>query len=237
VALIGLFLLPQPLAAQTICPRPDSPRLCAELFIHDLVLTGKVVSARSLSPDADIYDPGDDGGWISVLKVRKIYRGQLSQTVKIYSDVHWPLDKGKSYLLFADRMDKPGVFLLDGCAPIEEVIKTSPTLLKIEEILRAKPGSGGHIGGGFTPTGDMTDLSGIRITATAKASGKTYEAVTAKDGSWDMWVPAGTYDLQAKSPHWYVSPDDNDSLYPFKNIDIHDGGCADVEFSGMHLMY
>jgi hypothetical protein len=82
----------------------------------------------------------------------------------------------------------------------------------------------------------MMDLSGIRITATAKGSGKPYEAVTAKDGSWDISVPAGIYDLQAKSLHWYVSPDDSDSLYPFKNVVIHDGQCADVEFSGMYLM-
>jgi hypothetical protein len=44
-----------------------------------------------------------------------------------------------------------------------------------------------------------------------------------------MWVPAGTYDLQAKSPDWYISPDDSESLYPFKNIVIRDGQCADVE--------
>jgi hypothetical protein len=62
------------------------------------------------------------------------------------------------------------------------------------------------------------------------------EAVTVKDGSWDMWVPAGTYDLQAKSPDWYISPDDSESLYPCKNIVIRYGQCADVEFSGMPLM-
>ena len=215
---------------------PDPPRVCAELFNHDLVFTGKVISSSFLAPDADIYDQGGDGGWISILKVRKMYRGPLRQKVKIYGDIHWQLDKDRSYLLFADQMENHGTFLLDGCSPIEELPKAHSTVLKIEEILRAKPGSGGHIGGGFTPTGDTTDLSGIRITATAKGNGKTYEAVTTKDGSWDMWVPAGTYDLQAKALHWYISPDDSDSLYPFKHVVIRDGQCADVEFSGMHLM-
>jgi hypothetical protein len=118
-----------------------------------LVFTGNVISSRFLSPDADIYDSGGDGGWISVLKVRKMFRGSLLQKVKVYGDIHWQLDKDRSYLLFADRLENHGIFLLDGCSPIEELPKAHFSILKIEEILRAKPGSGGHIGGGFAPTG------------------------------------------------------------------------------------
>lgn len=244
VSLSLLFMMLQPLTAGAICPNPSQPRVCADFFANDLVFTGKVLSARYLEPERDNLDPSHQGGWVYSVKVHQVYRGSMNRTVEVYTentDIRYPLDAGKSYLLFAARgglLDKT-VLEIFGCDLNDRLSKARPSIRKIEEILHARPGAGGYIGGGFAPTGggfagDTTDLGGIRITA--RDDGKTYETVTAKDGSWDMWVPAGTYNLRANSPHWYISPDDWRSLYPFKHIVIHDGGCADVEFSGMRLM-
>jgi len=235
VALLSLlFLIVSPLTAGAFCQLPYPPRICAEFYANDLVFTGKVLSTR-------YFPNGIDGsgldGWTYRLRVYKVYRGKLGRTVVVSTDNasdRYPLDNGKSYLLFALQGPEDKIPAIYGCSLSDQLPQGENRVRKIEEILHAKPGAGGHIGGTFVPTGDTKDLSGIRITA--HDNGKTYETATAKDGSWDMWVPAGTYNLQASSPHWYISPDDSRSLFPFKNVVIHDGGCADVEFSGMRLM-
>lgn len=234
IALAALLSVLWPTAAIPWCPEPYPHRICAEFFAADIVFTGKVISPRYLSDGLSGFDPG----WKYSLKVAKIYRGSEAQTIEVYTENNsgrYQLSKGKSYLLFAKRVQSDGttIFEIFDCSHNLEVSQARPTILQIEKVLNVKPGSGGHIGGGFRPNSGLTDLSGIRITA--EDNGKTYEAVTAKDGSWDMWVPAGTYNLQAKSPDWYISPDDHGSFYPFKDIVIRDGQCGDVEFSGMHI--
>lgn len=238
-ALGVMLMLLQPLAAGAFCREPYPPRVCAAFFANQIVFTGKVLSVKAVPPGVDGLEPEPDGngGWIYRLRVIRSYRGRIGKTLRVSTENEsdrYPVDAGKSYLLFAvqrpgDKM--PGIY---GCSLSAELSEAGPIISKIEEILHAKPGSGGHIGGGFEPTGDMRDLSGIRVTA--EGGGKAFQAVTAKDGSWEVWVPAGTYNLQAKSPDWYISPSDWESLYPFKNIVIRDGGCADVELSGMYMV-
>jgi hypothetical protein len=203
-----------------------------------LVFIGEVFSVRSVPPGVDGLDPDGDGGWIYRLKVHRVYRGRIGKNIEVSTgndSDRYPLEEGKSYLLFALQGPTDKVAAIYGCSLSEELSQARPVIRKIEEILRTKPGSGGHIGGSFRPTTGTTDLSGIRVTA--KGDGKTFQTVTAQDGSWDMWVPTGTYNLQAASPDWYISPDDGESLYPFTDIVIHDGGCADAELSGMHLLH
>jgi hypothetical protein len=210
------------------CDRPDRPRVCDEFFSSDLVFTGKVIATRYMPQGL----PGSDLGWLYTLTVNKIYRGSAGPTVKVYSEANrggFPLDTGKSYLLFAFA-DRKTLYIA-GCGN-STVLGAAPTAIRqIETILSTRAGTGGSIGGRVVAQANDLNLSGIHLIA--NDGEKTYEAVTANDGSSNIEVPAGAYNLTAKAPlGLFVYRDDPAALKP-NDIVIGNGQCADVYFSAM----
>lgn len=210
----------------SFCQQPNPPRVCAEFFVADAVLTGKVISVRYLPQGL----PGHDPGWLYGLKVLRMYRGPAQAVVKVYTEnnsARLPLEKNRTYLLFAYRADR--ILEIYGCGNSSGLSRAGAALKQIDEVLKHEEShSGGNIGGRVElAEGKVADMAGIRVTA--QGGSGIYHALTDSSGQFAVQVPAGTYSLRAESSAWNVSPYDLSFNRP-DNVVIHDGGCAELQF-------
>ncbi len=80
------------------CPKPD-PSVACQFLNSRVVFVGKVVSVRTVPPHGEELD-----GWTYVLNVQEWFRGPHTKTIEVFTENtsgRFPLDIGKTYLLFA----------------------------------------------------------------------------------------------------------------------------------------
>lgn len=208
------FLLPGP--ALAFCLVPNPPRVCTEFFKASAVFIGTVTSVVEKKGEDDFID-----GWVYKLNVKKNYRGLNKSSVEVFTandSGRFPLEKDRTYLLFP--VEHGGALEIYGCGNSAELPKASAAIGQIEDVLRNQSqGSGGDIGG------QIDRLAGINVVAKGKEA--SYQTSTDSQGSFHLHVPAGHYSVEAKSPDWAVSPVDISYERP-DNVEIHNGGCADL---------
>lgn len=81
----------------------DDYSVAAEYVRSVAVVQAKVISERSV-PDPQA--PEFTGGTIYTVRIQKSFRGALSRTIEVFSENstgRFPMEKGKSYLLFLYR--------------------------------------------------------------------------------------------------------------------------------------
>ncbi len=108
---------------------------------------------------------------------------------------------------------------------------------EIHEILKnIKTGANGSIrgfvedGGAQGGGGGSWDGGGVAgIHFVIKGGGKTYEAVSDKNGWFVVSVPAGIYSVECKEPKMYVYPTDY-SLDKPNHVEVKSGGGGELEF-------
>jgi hypothetical protein len=100
-----------------------------EYFQSDVVFTGTVVSAQ--------YD-SNVGGYYT-LRVERVFRGPIRDKFSVYTDsgdTRLPLEKGRTYLLFAYRRN--GRLEIDSCGNSDLLSKGAEAVHTIENIPRAR---------------------------------------------------------------------------------------------------
>ncbi len=210
-------LLLQALPAVAACPQPD-PKVCAEFFKSAAVFVGTVVSQRTVPPGGDFYD-----GWSYRLRVHRMFRGPGRRIIDVFtenSSARFPLEVGREYLLFARKSN--GRLEIDCCGNSGQLSEVKDKIREIEQLAKA---SSGAILGRVAYQGLGTGVDKIRVVA--RGAGKTYTAVTDRDGWFRMTVRPGRYSVLVKSPDvsaYDLSYDDpSDFVVPR-------GGCAQLQF-------
>lgn len=212
-------------SAVAVCPEPH-PRVCAEFFKSNAVFIGTVIAERTVPARADFYD-----GWVYRLRAKKIYRGPVRETIEVFTgndNARFPLEVGKTYLLFAYMYD--GRLTIDNCGNSEEFHQAGEAIRQIEDLLKnAKSASGGDISGRIVPWDLRADIDVAGIVVTARGEGKSYTGVADKDGYFHIQVPAGKYAVRAESSKWLVTPYDLSYDNPDQVV-VYKGSCADLQF-------
>ncbi len=215
------FLAPGPSFA--FCPVPNPPRVCTEFFMAGAVFVGTVTSVTERMGQDDFID-----GWVYKLDVKKNYRGISKSSVEVFTandSGRFPLKKDHTYLLFPDEDD--GIFEIYGCGNRAELPEADAAIRQIDDLLRNESkASGGDIGG------QVDAVSGIPVIA--KGAKGNFQTVTDQHGTFHIHVPAGHYSVETKSSDWVVRPIDVSYQRP-EQIEIHNGGCADLALHAVPL--
>jgi hypothetical protein len=195
-------------------------RANGEFFKSAVVLVGTVLSIRK-TPDTD----RDFGGWFYRLHVEEIFRGSILNELTVYtedSDIRFPLEKGRKYLLFAYR--RRGRLEIDSCGN-SDLSSNATESLRILNALR----SGVHpteIEGWVAAETSGIDVSGVVVTV--KSESKSYRAATDKDGWYHFAAPPGRYKLDLSSKEYYLNGGD-DFWYKPEGFVLHAGECASLQ--------
>ena len=209
-------LLLHTLPAVAVCPKPD-PKVCGEFFKSDAVFVGTVLSER-----IDGGDYNSITGWTYGLRVERVFRGPSLKTIAVFTandSARYLLELGRQYLLFASH-EGGGQWVIGGCgnSGLLSDVKT-----KIREIEDVRKSTSGAI---ESRVGLNTGLGGIRVVV--HGSGKTFAAVTDRNGLFRMTVPPGRYSAKIETSRAHVfdlSYDDpSDFIVP-------KGGCAQLQFT------
>lgn len=221
VRLIARIVPPVLLFAFTVwavCSQPP-PRVCTEFFDSDAVFTGTVIGVRNDPPDSS-----DSLGWFYRLGVLRNYRGSAGRTIEVYTEnasARYPLELGRSYLLFAGKLgDRLEITCCGNSAYLEEA---GDKIRQIEQIKRTK--SGGEIAGRIG-WGDPDNFVSVRIVVVGEK--QTYRALTDRFGWFHIPVPDGTYKVHVDDREPPFLPFDLSYNDP-NHIVVHPGGCPQVQ--------
>jgi hypothetical protein len=220
VVMVGVF---NPLVALAVCPKPHPP-VCAEFFHSDAVFVGTVTSVRS-------QQEAGEAGWVYVLTVARLFRGSAQPVMQVFTEdasERFPLDKGKSYVLFAHAF--PGGLEIDSCGNSVEFGQGASIVHDLERVLSGiKSGaSEGYLNVRVVESSDTeAGIEGIPLAVRGDTT--TYSAVTGKGGWFHLHLPADKYTVQPQTSTWTVSSYDLSYDRP-DNVVIHGGGCAELQF-------
>jgi len=217
--LILAVALSHPLVTSAYCPVPEI-RANGEFFKSDAVFTGTVLSIRE-TPDTD----KDIGGWFYRMNVEEMFRGPASKIITVYtenSSARFPLEKGRTYLLFAFKQN--GRLEIFGCGNSALLSEASDALTRLRNLRVGKQPS--EIEGWFVADTAGIDLSGVIVTV--KNQSRSYTAVTDKDGWFHFPAPPGRYRLDLSSKEYYLNADDL-SWYKPEGFVLHAGECASLQ--------
>lgn len=197
--LVAVTLL-HPTLSSGYCPVPTI-RANGEFFKSTVVLVGTVLSIRK-TPDSD----QDFGGWSYRLHVEEIFRGSILNELTVYTedtDIRFPLEKGRKYLLFAYR--HRGRLEIDSCGN-SDLFSSATESLRILNALRNGVQPSEIEGWVVAETGGI-DVSGIVVTV--KNNSKSYSAATDEDGWFHFVAPPGKYKLDFSSKEYYLNGGDD----------------------------
>lgn len=185
-----------------------------EYFQSDVVFTGTVILGR--------YGPG--GGYYQ-LQVERIFRGPRQNEFEVYTtddSNRFPLDNGRTYLLFAHR--RHGRLEIDSCGNSDLLSNAAQSVRSIENLSNAPPF--GEIEGWVVPETGGIDVSGVRITVTSH--GRNYAAITDKDGWFHFHAPVGRYKVDFNSGEYYLNTGDFFRYNPH-HFALHAGETASLQ--------
>jgi hypothetical protein len=169
--------------------------------------------------------------YIYTLQSTKIYKGKIDSEfrVKEYNDTgragfFWR--KGNSYLLFLQQ-GEDGTWSLYGCGN-SRPLKPSNFALGVLESLPTR--AGGSIRGLILEGNSTNPVQGLTIEV--RSDKRSYRVVTNKDGKFTVHVEAGLYTVRAVRPGWSFKRDEVESYEDPSDIQIENGGCAQVVMTG-----
>jgi len=205
------------------CPVPGI-RPSGEYYKSDVVFTGTVISVR--------YTNRDVGGWFYRIRVGKVFRGPAQDEFTVYtedSDIRFPLEKNRSYLLFAYRRNAR--LEIDSCGNSSLLSKAEKSIRILEAISLAPPY--GEIEGWVVGETGGIDVSGVRVTIRGRT--RSYSTVTDKDGWFHIRAPIGMYRVDFSSRKYYLNAAD-DFWYDPDHFTLHAGETASLQLvSVRHL--
>jgi hypothetical protein len=123
--------------ASALCTDGRHPSLPEEFADSDIVATGTARLVRR------VVDPSDPEGYVATIheiQVRKIFRGRIPKRLYVESpntSGRFPLDAGKTYLLFLQRDANPAHHFVDNCghsAPVDDARRLLPQLRKMRTV-------------------------------------------------------------------------------------------------------
>jgi hypothetical protein len=222
VCVIAIFITALsvlPTCVRAHCPQPEI-RASGEYYQSDVVFTGTVIQGS--------YSAAAGGGYR--LRVSRIFKGPVQKEFNVSTDSdnsRFPLDKGRTYLLFAYKGARG--LEINSCGNSDLLSKAAKSVRTIENLPHAPPF--GVIEGwvlreieGWVGPADHTDFSGIRVTVTGQS--RNYAAVTDKNGRFHFRAPVGRYEVDFSLGEYY--PDDDSLWYDPHGFDLHAGETASL---------
>lgn len=224
LALVCSTLLLFTVPAFGFCTEPE-PTVGCEFLNSDAVFIGTVISTRTTPAQGEEFDDG----WTYEMNVQRVFRGPTGKTISVFTEnnsARFPLETGKTYVLFATKVQDR--FTIGDCGNSALLSQAAVTIKKLNR-LKIPPDA--EIEGRITFSGipdTGPHVSGVRIVI--QRGGKTYTAITDRDGWFHLHVPPGRYSAKVQQvPHWTITPFDM-SQYAPQNIIADTGRCAGVEF-------
>lgn len=223
----GLILWAGLLGSQAValCKVPQPRLVCAEYFRSRSVV---IATLAGVTPVKDTY--GDLAGAYYSMTVDRELHGQVPRLFRIYESndtgratFDWKI--GDSYLIFLRGDGPSGAWLIDGCGNSGPAERRQKALQQIEAIDPTSDRA--LIQGAVRGLSSSFPLSGVRVEARGLGTVATSE--TMADGTFEMHVAPGKYQVTAISPgKTFVSEDlsyeDPDELL------LENGGCAQIQF-------
>ena len=212
--IVWLCILPR--CSFGYCGVPEI-RANGEYFKSDVVFTGTVLSGRYINRDV--------GGWYYRVHATRVFRGPAQAEFSVYtedSDIRFPLEKDRSYLLFAYRRN--GRLEIDSCGNSGLLSNAAESVRILQNLPNAPPF--GEIEGWVAPETSGVDVSGVRVTVAGH--GRDYAAVTDKDGWFHFRAPVGHYRVDFSSREYYVNTLDYFRYDP-RHFVLHAGETASLQ--------
>jgi hypothetical protein len=234
-ALTRIFVSLTPLAVMflvtsqihAVCSEPKI-RVDDEFFVSELVFSGTIVADRKVGLASDGAYDGHDFSW----RINEVYRGAVraGELVHTYSSddsARFPWDAedghqvGRRFLIFTfPDSEHKGQLAVDDCGNSALLSKAARTIAEI----RTLPNGHGGLLYGEMFDGDI----GVRIIATA-ANGKTYSALSNRNGKFTIRLPSGTYSVTAAAPGRIY--EDFELAYKTSHrVTVPNGGSAGLAF-------
>lgn len=215
-----LFAIP----AFGFCFEPE-PTVACEFLNSDAVFIGRVLSTRTTPAQGEQFDEG----WTYEMNVLRMFRGPTGKTISVFTENNsgrLPLDNGKTYILFATKGQ--GRFVIGYCGHSALLSQAADT---VKELDKLRIPSDAEIEGrisfsGIPDTG--THVSGVHVLI--QGEGKTYTAITDRDGWFHLNVRPGWYSVKVQPiPHWTIASFDLSQSDP-KHFAADTGRCAGLQF-------
>jgi hypothetical protein len=221
LALLSLILHPTAFAYCKPLPR----LICAEYSNSDAVVTATLLKKEHFSP------PDKQDWFIYTLETTKVLKGNIEKKFRVYEEnssgrAPFIWKKGESYLLFLN----PGgddTWWIYGCGnsgPIRE----SDSILKVIGSLESR--TGGLIQG-LVRVGKFSAPM-QHLTVEIRSVDKSYKTVTTREGKFKQRVQAGHYKVQVLRAGSSFKKDELDSYEDPVDVNIENGGCAEVVMIG-----
>ena len=217
------MLVSCPLAA--VCLQPLPRLVCAEYFQSNAVV---IANLAGLTQVKDSY--GDVTGTYYSMTVERTLHGEVPRLFRIYeandsgrADFIW--DIGESYLLFLREQMPTQAWVIDGCGNSGPLELRSKAIGAIEAIDSKSNQS--MIQGAVGGRSHSFPMAGVQVEARGPDAVKT--VVTGRDGTFEMKVTPGKYEVRALSSGKSFVAEDLSFDDP-ANLMLQAGGCAQVQF-------
>jgi hypothetical protein len=218
-----LFLALLVIQAGAVCNVPRPRLVCAEYFQSKAVVIAKLAGMTQVKDD-------DVTGTYYSMTVERPLHGQVARMFRIYEAndtgrAKFDWKTGGSYVLFLRQQTPNGSWEIDGCG------NSSPSESKqsaVDQIdMLDSTSNAAMIRGAVGGASRYAPLAGVQVEARAPSGVVTAE--TKVDGTFEMRVAPGKYQVQAVSPGktfvadelTYEKPDD---------LVVESSGCAQVQF-------
>ncbi len=220
-----LFLVLVSSQAGALCHEPLPRLVCAEYFRSKAVVIAKLAGITRVK---DSY--GDVTGTYYSMTVERTLRGDVPRLFRIYeandsgrAAFIWDVDE--SYLLFLlDQIPNDG-WLIDGCGNSGPSELRGKAIRQVEAIDSASAHA--TIAGAVGGHSSSFPLAGVQVEA--RGPGGLNTAETKPDGTFEIQVASGKYQVLAVSPGRTFMADDLTYEDP-DSVVLENGGCAQVQF-------
>jgi hypothetical protein len=211
------------LQVAAVCLQPLPRLVCAEYFRSKAVV---VANLAGLTKVKDSY--GDVTGTYYSMTVERNLRGDVPRLFRIYeandsgrADFIWEI--GESYLLLLLEQPSDQGWVIDGCGNSGPLEFRGKAIQQIDAI--SPTSTDAKIQGAVGGRSSSFPLAGVQVEVRGSEGVKT--AQTGRDGTFEMQVTPGKYEVRALSTGKTFVPDELSYDDP-GNLALQNGGCAQV---------
>jgi hypothetical protein len=242
VAIFACALFCPARAAYGYCSQ-SYPTVRCEFLNSNAVFVGTVLSVRIVPPGAKPSVPiGFSGidGWVFELSVQEMFRGPRANRIAVFTtndDARAVLTKGDTVLLFASYPDVhhpddydlisefSSQFEIYNCGNSAQASKAQAA---IRELRSMKVPKDAEIEGQVSVQDTGAPLS--RIGVEIRGDGKSFQAITNRDGWFHIQVPPGEYSAEVeRDSHWKIGPSGASATDP-NDFTARKGRCTRLQF-------
>jgi hypothetical protein len=214
LAILACALFCPARAAWGYCSQPY-PTVRCEFLNRDAVFVGTVLSVRVVPPGAKpipsvpIAFSGIDG-WVYELSVQRMFRGPRTKKIAVFTtndDARVGLKKAETALLFAYDPDDPKLasefnsqFEIVNCGNSAPASKAQAAIRELQMMRVPKDA---EVEGQVSVQDTAAPLSGIKVMI--QGGGKSFQAISDRDGWFHVQVPPGEYSAEVeRDPRWKI---------------------------------